>query len=81
MNANAFTYVSGTLNQISGFPEVVAPSGYGISDIVQCRVIRDYTNQSTLFTGTDPYIGSAEATSFDLHFIADTLGSRTEYTK
>ncbi len=81
MNSNVFTYTTGTLNQISGFPEIVPPTGYGISDIVQCRIIRDWANESTLFAGNDPYTGSAEAVNFDIHYLADTLGSRLEYSK
>jgi len=30
-----FTYVSGTLNQITDFPTITPPVGYGISDILQ----------------------------------------------
>jgi hypothetical protein len=81
INDNAFTYVSGTLNQISGFPAISAPSGYSLSDIVQCRIIRDTTNASGLFTGTDPYTVDVDAVNFDIHIECDTAGSRTEYTK
>lgn len=81
MNENAFTYVSSTLNQISGFPAISAPSGYSLSDIVQCRIIRDTTNASGLFTGTDPYTVDVDAVNFDIHIECDTAGSRTEYAK
>ena len=81
MNTNAFTYTSGTLNQISSLPAITPPENYSISDIFQVRVIRDTGNASGLFTGLDLYTGSVSALSYDLHFVADTLGSRTEYTK
>jgi hypothetical protein len=78
---NAFTYVSGTLNQISYGAAITPPANYSISDIIQFRVIRDNANTSTVFAGADPYSGTVSITGVDLHFEQDTLGSRTEYTK
>lgn len=78
---NAFTYVSGTLNQISYDTGIVPPAGYSLSDIIQFRVIRDTANASTVFAGADPYTGVASITGIDIHFEQDTIGSRTEYTK
>lgn len=81
-DAHAFTYTSGTLNQITEFGHISAPVGYGqVSDIVQVRIIRDTNNTSGLFSGVDTYTGVASAVSFDIHIECDTLGSRTEYTK
>lgn len=80
-NTNAFTYVSGTLNQISYGAAIPAPEGYSISDIVQIRLLRDTANASTLFTGADPYTVTASATSFDMHVEIDSLGSAAEYVK
>jgi hypothetical protein len=79
---NAFTWTSGTLNQISAFGGITPPVGYGqVSDIVQFRVHRDYTNASGLFTGGDPVAASQWMVNFDTHIECDTSGSRGEYTK
>lgn len=80
-NIPAFTYISGTLNQICYGAAIPAPTDYGISDILQLRVLRDNTNASGVFTGADTYSGTASITSFDPHVEFDTLGSKTEYSK
>lgn len=77
---NVFTYVSGTLNQIS-YGAAITPSGDGISDILEIRVVRDTANASNLFGGADGYTGTASATSMDIHIEVDTLGSESEYQK
>lgn len=76
-----FTYTSGTIHQITDCTDISAPSGDGVSDIVQIRLSRDTGNVSTLFAGADPLTGDASAMSFDLHVEVDALGSSTEYTK
>ncbi len=76
---NAFTYVSGDLNQISGFPVITPPTDYRMSDILQFRILRDTANTSGLFAGADPYTTSVHAYSFDNHYIKDRVGSRVEY--
>lgn len=82
INGNsAFTYVSGTLNQISYDSGITPPAGYSLSDILQIRLFRDTGNASGVFTGTDPYTGTVSVMSLDCHIKTDTLGSRTEYTK
>lgn len=43
--------------------------------------MRDTDNDSTLFTGVDPYIGPAHALMFDVHLQIDSLGSTDEYVK
>ena len=80
-NTNAFTYVSWTLNQISHDSWITAPAWYGISDIIQIRLIRDTANTSTLFSWADPFTTTAKVTSVDIHVETDTLWSRSEYTK
>ena len=60
---------------------IAPPSGAGLSDIVQFRLLRDCANASTLFSGTDPLTGNAAAVMFDLHFQTNSLGSDSEYTK
>lgn len=79
--SNVCSYVSGTINQITSFGAITPPANYGVSDILQFRVIRDCDNDSGLFTGADAYTGDAEATSFDVHIEVDTLGSRQLYAK
>lgn len=80
-NENAFTYTSGTILQITEFSHITPPEGYGISDILQVRILRDTNNDSELFTGLDPLTGDAIALSFDIHLEIDTDGSRQEYVK
>ena len=80
-SSNAFTYTSGTLNQISAFSSIT-PGSYGeVSDILQFRITRDCANESNLFLGSDAGLGTQYATSFDIHKRVDTIGSRTEYSK
>jgi len=80
-NINAFTYVSGNIQQISGGSALNPPVGYGISDIIQIRVIRDTGNNSGAFAGIDTYGSTASVMSVDIHYEIDQLGSRTEYVK
>lgn len=80
-NTLAFTYVSGTLNQISYTSPISAPSGSDVSDIIQFRIYRDNANTSTLFTGADAYTGDAELVSFDVHVEINSVGSDEEYVK
>lgn len=79
--SHAFTYTSGTLNQITLFGGLTPPAGAGVSLILQLRLLRDTTNASTLFSGADPQTGSVEATFYDVHIEVDTLGSREQYSK
>lgn len=80
--ANAFVWSAGELNQITGFGPIVPPVGYGqVSDIVQFRIYRDYTNVSGLFGGADPVAADQLMVNFDTHIQVDTLGSRQEYIK
>lgn len=78
---HTFTYVSGTLCQITEFVEITPPANYGISDILQIRLIRDTGNASGLFAGADPESSDVDAVSFDFHKEIDTVGSRLEYQK
>lgn len=80
-NTPAFTWTTATLDQISYGAGIAAPTGYGISDILQVRLLRDSANASGLFTGADAYAATARVTSFDIHIECDALGSATEYVK
>lgn len=77
----AFTYTSGTLNQIAYSTAISAPVDSGLSDIIQIRILRDNANTSGVFSGADAYSGWASITSVDMHYEIDTLGSRSEYSK
>lgn len=79
--ANAFNYVSGSLNQITHGSAITPPAGYGISDVIQIRILRDTANGSTVFSGADPYTGTVAISSVDCHIEIDTEGSRGQYTK
>lgn len=79
---NVFTWEEGTLNQITKFGAIAAPTGYGeVSDIVQIRLYRDYTNVSTEFTGNDPVNADQDFINMDTHIQVDMFGSRSEYGK
>lgn len=81
-NTKAFTYVSGTINQIAVSAAIAAPSGDdvdNISDIVQFRIYRDNANTSGLFTGSDAADSVVSVISFDIHIEIDSMGSREEY--
>lgn len=80
-NVNAFTYVSGTIHQISHDSGITPPGGATLSDIIQFRVIRDSINASWVFTWADAYTATVWILSFDVHFEKDTMGSRQEYIK
>jgi hypothetical protein len=80
-NTSAFTYTSGTLNQIGYGAGITPPTGYSMSDIVQIRLIRDTNNSTGVFAGADPVTGSVSVTAADIHLEYDSLGSRTEYVK
>ena len=79
--ANVYTYTSGTLNQITEFPDITAPAGSGLSDIVQFRLLRDTDNDSSEFDGADPLTGDTSAVDFDVHYEVDSFGSDNEYIK
>ena len=83
-SANAFSYSSGNLNQITKFGSITPPSGAGLSDLVHIKLFRDVANESTEFTGAEDDAKTqddAYANSFDIHFEIDTAGSREEYVK
>lgn len=77
----ATTYTSGTILQIAEFGTINPPSNSNVSPIIQFRILRDTDNDSTLFTGVDPYTGPAHALMFDVHLQIDSLGSTDEYVK
>ncbi len=82
-NIPAFTYVSGTLNQIVKVATggITPPAGDNISDILQLRVIRDTDNALGLAYGVDPYTGVVQVIQTDIHIEKNDLGSKEEYVK
>lgn len=78
---HAFEWTTGTLNQITSFTAITPPSGSGLSDILQIRIIRDTANASGLLAGSDGLAGNVYVNDFDIHKEIDTLGSNTEYSK
>jgi len=66
---SAFSYVSGTLNQITALAEVLIPAN-SLSATVQYRLTR-----------IDTTTGDIEAVFVDAHVQFDSDGSRQEYTK
>ncbi len=79
--SNAFAYSSGSLNQITHGSGIVPPDGYGISDVIQIRILRDTGNTSAVFSSSDTYPGIVSISSVDCHYEIDTEGSRQEYIK
>ena len=79
--SHAFTYVSGTLNQITAFGALSPPANTGVSVVLQLRLLRDGDNDSTLFAGAVPLTGDVSAMFYDVHIEVDMLGSHEQYTK
>lgn len=63
----SFTYSTGAILQIAEFGIINPPANSNVSPIIQFRILRDTDNDSTLFTGADPYTGSVHALMFDIH--------------
>ena len=80
-SSNAFTYSTGTLNQITGFGTITPSTNAVLSDILQLRLTRDGSNASLGFATTDLYATDVDAMNLDVHIQVDTMGSRQEYVK
>ena len=81
-NTLATTYTAGTINQIAYVNGgITPPSGDGLSDILQLRIIRDTTNGLGLAYGADPYGATVSVIQCDVHYEMDQIGSKTEYSK
>jgi hypothetical protein len=70
MSSKVATYTSGTIHQIS-YGAALSGTGYTMSSILQIKLYRD----------DNAYTGNLLATSFDIHYESDTLGSNAEYVK
>lgn len=80
-NAHHMTYTSGTILQISSFPEIDMTGIDTVSPFVDIKIYRDTANASSLFSGSDPLTGNALMKEFDFHKLIDGHGSDTELTK
>jgi hypothetical protein len=78
--SSAFTWSTGTLNQITSFGGITPPTGDGLSDVLQIKIIRDTTNVTGLFSGVDTAGYNAYVYDFDLHTEYSKLGSDNEYS-
>lgn len=82
LTTSIFTYTAGTLNQIlDGASSITPPATAQLSDVVQFRLYRDYTNVSGLFSGAETTGLDVDVMSADMHRRSDTMGSREEYAK
>lgn len=79
--SNAFTWTTGTLNQITSFAALTPAANEGLSPILQVRFIRDTSNALGLVFAADPYTATVAVIAVDAHYQIDTHGSRTEYSK
>jgi hypothetical protein len=82
--SNVFTWVSGSLNQITKFGSITPPVGAGLSDLLHIKLYRDVANESTLFSAPEVDAKTQDnvyADSFDIHFEIDSAGSDSEYVK
>ncbi len=79
-NSPIFTYTSGTIMQISSFPEIEMPD-MGLSCALDMKIFRDSGNASTLFAGADPLSAVAKLKFFDTHIPFDSMGSDVEFIK
>ena len=77
-----FTWTAGTLVQINdGSATISAPANVNVSDFLQVRIYRDYTNVSTLFASAETSGLDVDAISADMHRKSNMLGSHEEYVK
>lgn len=74
------TYVSGTLYQLSEFPEIDI-SSVGLSTSIDVVLFRDSNNTSGEFAGVDPVASDVLVKWQDQHVQKDGEGSRQEFVK
>ena len=77
---HVFTYTSGVLEQITGFPDLDA-AALTISDNIHWCLWRDTANLSGLFAGADPSARIEHVREFDVHCLFDSNGSIGEFDK
>jgi hypothetical protein len=80
-SSHIFTYSSGTLCQITTFPEI-SMTGKTVSCFIDFKFYRDNDDTSGLFSGNDDSgIGAITVKEFDVHYLTNSPGSTSEYTK
>lgn len=77
---NVFTYSSGVLAQMTGFPRIDLSSAR-LSASIDFVLFRDTAGASSFYAGADPYLDDVTVKYFDSHVQSDQLGSREEYEK
>ena len=80
LQSHAFTWSSGSLVQISSFPEIDM-TGFRASCIVDVKLWRDTLNTSAQFAGVDPVATAVLLKEFDSHYQIDSFGSAMEFVK
>lgn len=80
---SVFTYPgSGSIMQITEFDLATTLfEDSTISFTFDCKIYRDSSNASGLFSGADAYTGIWSAKYYDIHFEKDMNGSREEFIK
>lgn len=76
-----YSYTSGSIIQKCIFTEIDMTGIDSVSSFIDVKLYRDTGNASSLFTGSDPYTGTAIAKEFDIHYEIDMPGSRDQYIK
>jgi len=77
-----FTYPgSGSILQISTFPEIDMSAITNVSGFVDVKFFRDVSNGSALFAGPESGPSAETVKEFDMHYKIDSRGSRQEYIK
>lgn len=76
MDQRVSSYTSGSLHQLNYGSNMIsasmmASSGVGVSSVMLIKLYRD----------DNAYAGNAVTYQFDIHYIKDGQGSRTEYSK
>jgi hypothetical protein len=76
-----FTYTSGSILQITTFPEIDMSAINKVSAFLDIKIFRDTANSSGLFTGADPIGSTVVLKEYDHHFLTDSPGSVREFVK
>jgi len=78
--SNLYTYTSGTLIQITKFPEIDM-SDMGLSDMIHFAFFRDVANDSGEFGGAESGPATEMAFEYDVNVPIDGWGSEEEFVK
>lgn len=79
---NTFTYTSGSILQLTEFPDITPPAGISdVSSILDVKFYRAVSNASGEFSGAENTPQAEFVKEFDIHYQRDAHGSVLEYTK